>query len=81
MENNCEIKPRPKTIKEFFNSWFFWKPLIAMSIGGLTGFLYYHYVGCASGQCAISSNPYLSILWGALLGYFIVSSPCARGKC
>lgn len=81
MENKCEIKHRPKTIKAFFNSWFFWKPLIAIFIGGLTGFLYYRYVGCTSGQCAISSNPYISIFWGAFLGYFIISSPCIRGKC
>ena len=81
MGNNCEVKPLPKTIKEFFTSWYFWKPFIATFIGGLMGFLYYYFVGCASGQCAITSNPYMSILWGGLLGLFVVSSPCARGKC
>lgn len=81
MEKSCEIKPRPKTVKEFFTSWYFWKPFLAVFIGGLAGFLYYYFVGCTSGKCAITSNPYMSILWGSLLGLFLVNSPCSRGKC
>jgi hypothetical protein len=81
MTNNCELKPRPKTVKEFFTSWYFWKPFIAVVVGGLAGFLYYYFVGCNSGKCGITSNPYMSILWGSLLGLFLVKSPCANGKC
>lgn len=81
MENNCQIKPRPKTVKEFFTSWYFWKPFIAIFIGGMAGFSYYYFIGCASGHCAISSNPYISTFCGGLMGFFVVSSPCARGKC
>ena len=81
MENNCEVKPRPSTIKEFFKSWYFWKPFLGVAIGGTAGFLYYHFVGCSSGSCAITSNPYMSVLWGGLLGFFLVKSPCANGKC
>jgi len=81
METNCEIKPRPKTAKEFFKSWYFWKPFLALSVGGLVGFLYYFFIGCTSGSCAIISNPYMSILWGSLLGLFLVKSPCSSGKC
>jgi hypothetical protein len=81
MENNCEVNTKPKTIKEFFTSWLFWKPFLAAFIGGLAGFLYYYFVGCTSGHCAITSNPYMSIFWGGFMGYFLVSSPCARGKC
>jgi hypothetical protein len=81
MEKSCEIKPRPKTVKEFFTSWYFWKPFLAIFIGGLAGFLYYYFVGCSSGKCAITSNPYMSIIWGSLLGLFLVNSPCSRGKC
>lgn len=36
--------------------------------GALAGFLYYHFVGCVSGTCPITSNPYYSILYGALIG-------------
>lgn len=81
MEKTCEAKPKPKTVKEFFTSWYFWRPFISVFVGGIAGFLYYHFVGCASGHCAITSNPYMSIVWGAFMGWFVVSSPCSRGKC
>jgi hypothetical protein len=79
MEN--ENVPRAKTIKAFLKSWDFWKPFIAVIIGGIAGFLYYRFVGCASGTCAITSNPYMSIIFGGLFGLFVTSSPCSSGKC
>lgn len=36
--------------------------------GAIGGYLYYHYVGCASGTCAITSRPWASVLYGALMG-------------
>ena len=48
---------------------------------GIAGFLYYHFVGCASGTCAITSNPYMSVIMGGFFGFFMVNSPCSRGKC
>jgi len=42
-------------------------------IGGLLGFAYYRLVGCASGTCPITSNPYISTLYGAMLGLLIAS--------
>ena len=78
MEKSCEVKPKPKTVKEFFSSWYFWKPFLGFFIGALVGFLYYYFVGCSSGSCAITSNPYMSILWGGLLGLFLVKSPCSN---
>jgi hypothetical protein len=42
-----------------------------MIIGGIGGFLYYFYIGCASGTCPISSNPYISVGYGSLLGYLL----------
>jgi hypothetical protein len=67
--------------KELFKSWRLWKPFIAVVIGGVSGYLYYHFVGCSSGTCAITSNPYMSTIWGGLLGLFVVNSPCSRGRC
>ena len=39
--------------------------------GGIAGFAYYHFVGCASGTCPITSSPYISTLYGALMGYLL----------
>jgi hypothetical protein len=80
MESNCNITPRPKSVKEFFSSWYFWKPFIGVVAGGLIGFLYYHFIGCNSGTCAITSKPVNSIIFGALVGFLITSSPCARSS-
>ena len=81
MENNCEVNTRPRTIKEYLKSGSFWKPFLATSIGALAGFSYYYFVGCTSGTCAITSSPYISTLWGGMMGFFVVNSPCSRGRC
>lgn len=39
--------------------------------GAVLGFAYQRFVGCRSGTCAITSNPYVSTLYGAVLGYLI----------
>jgi hypothetical protein len=41
---------------------------IGIAIGAISGYLYYHFVGCASGSCAITSKPVNSTLYGSLLG-------------
>jgi Family of unknown function (DUF6132) len=43
--------------------------LIGIILGAIAGFLYWNYVGCASGTCAITSKPLNSTLYGALMGY------------
>jgi hypothetical protein len=42
--------------------------LVGVLVGALLGYVYYHFVGCASGTCAITSKPLNSTLYGALLG-------------
>jgi len=46
--------------------------IIGILAGGIGGFAYYHFIGCASGTCPITSNPYISIVYGALLGYLFL---------
>lgn len=72
---------RTVSIKKFLTSRRFLKPFLSVVIGGVAGYLYYYFVGCNSGQCAITSNPYNSVIFGGLLGLFITSSPCANNKC
>ncbi|MBV5283971.1 MAG: hypothetical protein JZU53_16235 [Paludibacter sp.] len=43
--------------------------IIAILVGGAGGFSYYYFIGCASGTCPITSNPYISVIYGAVLGY------------
>jgi len=46
--------------------------IVGISALGLAGgFLYWKYVGCASGTCPITSNPYISSGYGALMGYLV----------
>ncbi len=42
--------------------------IIGLILGSLGGYLYYHFIGCVSGTCAITSNPLNSTLYGALMG-------------
>lgn len=76
MKETCETENKPKTFREMIRSAYFWKPAAGVIIGGTVGFLYYFYVGCASGSCAITSNPFSSVLMGSAMGYFVVNSPC-----
>lgn len=45
--------------------------LLGIPTGMIGGFLYYYYIGCASGTCPITSNPYISVIYGGLMGYLI----------
>lgn len=45
--------------------------IIGIPVGMLGGFLYYYYIGCNSGTCPITSNPYISIIYGGLMGYLV----------
>lgn len=41
---------------------------LGLVIGGAAGFAYYSSVGCVSGSCPITSNPWISTAWGAGVG-------------
>ncbi len=49
-------------------------PLIGIILGALSGYFYWQFKGCESGTCMITSKPLNSTLYGALLGYLLVSS-------
>ena len=42
--------------------------MIRIVAGAIGGYLYYHFIGCNSGTCAITSRPLNSTLYGALMG-------------
>ena len=37
-------------------------------IGAVAGWLYWRYIGCASGSCPITARPLSSTIYGALMG-------------
>ena len=41
--------------------------------GAIAGFLYWKYVGCLTGTCAITSNPVRSTIYFAVLGTLLFS--------
>lgn len=42
--------------------------LIGAAVGGLIGYGVYRFIGCSTGACPITSNPWMSTLWGAVIG-------------
>lgn len=42
--------------------------IFGILLGAIFGYLYFHFVGCASGTCNITSKPLNSTLYGALMG-------------
>jgi hypothetical protein len=47
--------------------------IIGVAAGAVLGFIYYKLVGCPSGACPITRNPYSSTLYGALLGALVAT--------
>ncbi len=47
--------------------------VIGSVLGALGGYLYYYFVGCASGACGITSSPVNSTLYFAVLGGLILN--------
>lgn len=52
---------------------------VGVVVGLIAGYAYYHFVGCASGTCAITSKPINSTLYGGFMGGLVfnifVTSP------
>ena len=51
-----------------------WKQIAWIAGGGAAGFAWYYFVGCSTGTCPISSNPYISTGYGALMGVLVSGS-------
>lgn len=47
--------------------------IIGVLIGSVAGYLYWKFVGCNSGTCAITSRPINSSLYGAVMGGLLFS--------
>lgn len=50
------------------------KIILGIAIGSGLGFGFYKLVGCSTGACPLTSNPYMSMVLGGLLGVLIAAS-------
>ena len=48
--------------------------IIGAIIGGALGFAYYKFVGCSTGACPLTSNPFTSSLYGMVVGALVATS-------
>jgi len=45
-----------------------WLTVVGAVSGIVGGYLYYRFVGCTSGSCPITSSPWISSIWGGMMG-------------
>jgi len=45
--------------------------IIVALTGAIFGFLYWYFIGCSSGSCAITSVWYRTMLYGAIMGWLV----------
>ena len=58
-------------LKEIFTGSIWRKRILFSVIGALGGYAYYYFVGCRTGACPISSNPWISTVYGAGMGLIL----------
>lgn len=51
----------------------FWLQAAGAVVGAIGGFLYWKFVGCTSGSCPITSKPFNSTLYFAVIGALLFS--------
>ena len=42
-------------------------------VGGLLGYGVYRFIGCSSGTCPITSNPWISTIFGVVMGAMLAA--------
>lgn len=61
-----------------------WLRPLLFTLGGMAaGWLYYRFVGCASGTCPITATPLRAMLYLGFMGWLlsVVFSPTCPGSC
>ncbi len=48
--------------------------IIGAIVGGLLGYGVYRFIGCSSGACPITSNPWISTLFGMVFGALLAKA-------
>jgi hypothetical protein len=56
------------------------KLLLGGVLGSAAGYAYYHFIGCKTGACPITGNPWISTLYGLLIGLLLTFPSKKKGK-
>jgi hypothetical protein len=78
MEASCKVTPKPNSVKEFFSTWYFWKPFLGVVIGLSLGLLYNVFLEARPVPFEFTGDTLNSMFFGGLLGFFVTGSPCSR---
>jgi hypothetical protein len=54
------------------------RTVLGIVLGAAAGFAYYTFIGCRTGTCPITSNPFLSIFFGAMIGLLVAGISITR---
>jgi hypothetical protein len=57
-----------------------WRLLVGVAVGGALGYANYCFMGCPTGTCPLSSNPWTSTVIGVLFGLMIAARCCGACK-
>lgn len=49
------------------------KIVLGVLIGAGAGYAYYRWIGCSGGTCPITSNPWISTGFGAVMGLLVTA--------
>jgi hypothetical protein len=60
-------------IKPYLKKFFTLRLFMGLAIGGVLGYGYYYFTGCATGGCAITSNPLAVTGFGMFFGAVMLS--------
>jgi hypothetical protein len=52
---------------------------LGVVLGGAAGFAWYYFVGCRTGSCPITGNPYISSVYGSVIG-LLIAFPAGQRK-
>lgn len=55
------------------------KKVLPVLIGAILGYAYWYFIGCTTGTCPITSNPYTTTAYGALMG-LVFALPSGKKK-
>lgn len=59
------------SMKKFFKKHLL--TIIGVVVGTIGGYLYWYFIGCSSGSCSITSSPFNSSVYGAVMGGLLFS--------